>query len=113
MGEKKNENILDRCRDVPEWFSSGFPDLPPGVQDRVVFVFEHLRFSYFTYALNSTDYAREKAALLEKMEDDAEKLLKSAVDTTLKLKFAVSESDSFSCQIHYAVQVLLLLIDRV
>ncbi|KAG9412391.1 hypothetical protein AC1031_015313 [Aphanomyces cochlioides] len=104
MGEKKNESILDRYRDVPERFSSGFPDLPAGVQDRVVFVFEHLRFSFFTYALNSLDYAREKTTLLGKLEDDAEKLLKSAVDTTLKLKFAVSESESFSCQIHYAVQ---------
>ncbi|RHY08494.1 hypothetical protein DYB36_001442 [Aphanomyces astaci] len=112
LGDKKDEPMADRHHDVPEAFAGGHPFLPAGAHHRVVFVYDHLRFSYVAYALNSTEYAAEVAvqggiapqsSVTWQHQAGVEDRLKSAVDTTVKLKFAASDVD-FMCQVHYALQ---------
>ncbi|RHY40841.1 hypothetical protein DYB30_004286 [Aphanomyces astaci] len=112
LGDKKDEPMADRHHDVPEAFAGGHPFLPAGAHHRVVFVYDHLRFSYVAYALNSTEYAAEVAvqggiapqsSVTWQHQAGVEDRLKSAIDTTVKLKFAASDVD-FMCQVHYALQ---------
>ncbi|ETV95510.1 hypothetical protein, variant 2 [Aphanomyces invadans] len=106
LGDKKPMDTLalDPHHAVPDVFAGGHPFLPVGANDRVVYVYDHLRFSFVTYALNSSEYLNETTAIRAALEHDhVGEFLTSPVDTTVKLK--VSSSDvEFTCQVHYALQ---------
>ncbi|OQR93737.1 phosphatidylinositol-3-phosphate 5-kinase [Achlya hypogyna] len=92
--------------ELPELLATGSPQLPPGAHGRVVAVHDDVHFSYAAYALNSTEYETELAALkLHELQDvSTEGLLRSKVDSSLRLKFALSADAELVCVVHYAIQ---------
>ncbi|OQR81763.1 phosphatidylinositol-3-phosphate 5-kinase [Thraustotheca clavata] len=94
---------LDRL-EIPEIFSRGHPEMPPGCHGRVVGTDDDLHFSFAAYALNSDKYEEELAKQKGLDVVSTEGLLTSKYDSTIKLHFEDVRDNEFTCQVHYAIQ---------